>query len=237
MPFITKEKEDYKTLICEISRHLYTLGWVSGTGGGISIKDNEHVLIAPSGVEKEKINSSDIFTTDICGKIIEAPQNPMLKLSACTPLFLEIYKKRQAGAIIHSHSINAFLASKVAYKLFNCNSVDCVKLKNHLSECNNSAIAEIILKEIEMLKGIKGQGYFDTHYVPVIKNTAQEEDLAEALAAALDAYPEAYAVVVENHGVYVWGDSVTQAKTHAECYDYLFNAYVKLFELGLMENQ
>lgn len=235
MPVNTLEKPDYKKLICETCEHLYKLGWVSGTGGGISIRDGELALIAPSGVEKEKIRSKDIFEIDLNGKVINPAENSNLKISACTPLFLEIYKKRNAGAVIHSHSINAFLASKIASKQFNCNSVECMNLKKFLGEKNNVAVAEIIVSQIEMLKGIKGQEYESEHHIPVIANTAHEEDLTDSLSAALDEYPEAYAVVVQNHGIYVWGDNPSQAKTHAECYDYLLEAYVRLFELGLVE--
>ena len=34
-------------------------------------------------------------------------------------------------------------------------------------------------------------------------------------------------------GVYVWGKDWIQAKTQAECYDYLFEAAVKMAQLGL----
>nr|CAG8560250.1 5906_t:CDS:2 [Entrophospora candida] len=36
-------------LIPELCRLFYKLGWVTGTGGGISIRDGELVYIAPSG--------------------------------------------------------------------------------------------------------------------------------------------------------------------------------------------
>lgn len=37
------------------------LGWVTGTGGGISIKHGEHIYLAPSGVQKERIKPEHIF--------------------------------------------------------------------------------------------------------------------------------------------------------------------------------
>ena len=45
-------------------------------------------------------------------------------------------------------------------------------------------------------------------------------------------YPKTRAVLVRRHGVYVWGDDWIQAKTHAECYDYLFEAAVRMKQLG-----
>jgi ribulose-5-phosphate 4-epimerase/fuculose-1-phosphate aldolase len=40
-------------------------------------------------------------------------------------------------------------------------------------------------------------------------------------------------VLVRNHGVYVWGRDWKQAKTQAECYDYLFEAAGRMKQLGL----
>lgn len=38
-PKIMHRKEDPRSLIPELCRQFYHLGWVTGTGGGISIKD------------------------------------------------------------------------------------------------------------------------------------------------------------------------------------------------------
>ncbi|ONH65521.1 Methylthioribulose-1-phosphate dehydratase [Cyberlindnera fabianii] len=39
-------------LICELCRLFYSNGWVTGTGGGISIRSSNLIYIAPSGVQK-----------------------------------------------------------------------------------------------------------------------------------------------------------------------------------------
>ena len=69
--------------------------------------------------------------------------------------------------------------------------------------------------------------------MPIIDNTARECELTSSLQAAMQAYPKANAVLVKRHGVYVWGDTWIQAKTQAECYEYLFEAAVKLHSLGI----
>lgn len=53
------------------------------------------------------------------------------------------------------------------------------------------------------------------------------------MAEAIRKYPETNAVLVERHGVYVWGESWEKAKTMTECYDYLFEIYVRMKQLGL----
>jgi ribulose-5-phosphate 4-epimerase/fuculose-1-phosphate aldolase len=47
------------------------------------------------------------------------------------------------------------------------------------------------------------------------------------------AHPASHAVLVRRHGVYVWGRDWVAAKTHAECYHYLFEAAVRMRSLGV----
>lgn len=86
---------------------------------------------------------------------------------------------------------------------------------------------------MEMIKGIQGHGYHDELVVPIIENTAHEGELLESFIEAIRAYPKTTAVLVRNHGVFIWGDSWVSAKTQAECYHYLFDAAIKLHQLGL----
>jgi methylthioribulose-1-phosphate dehydratase len=56
-----------RNLIPELCRIFYNLGWVTGTGGGISIKDGQDIYIAPSGVQKERIQPEDMFVYSVDG--------------------------------------------------------------------------------------------------------------------------------------------------------------------------
>jgi methylthioribulose-1-phosphate dehydratase len=94
----------------------------------------------------------------------------------------------------------------------------------------------------EMIKGIRGSAganlsYFDCCVVPIIDNTAHEEELTDRMRAAMEAYPEACAVLVRRHGVYIWGETWQKAKTMCECYDYLFELAVEMRRLGLDPGQ
>jgi methylthioribulose-1-phosphate dehydratase len=55
--------------------------------------------------------------------------------------------------------------------------------------------------------------YFDTLTVPIIENTTHEADLTTHLEQAIKQYPDACAVLVRRHGVYVWGRDWVDAKT------------------------
>ena len=78
------------------------------------------------------------------------------------------------------------------------------------------------------MQGIAGHGYYDNCTVPIIENTARECELTDRLRQAIKDYPKSQAVLVRRHGVYVWGSTWIQAKTQAECYDYLFEAALKM---------
>ncbi|KAH7100839.1 Methylthioribulose-1-phosphate dehydratase [Auriculariales sp. MPI-PUGE-AT-0066] len=200
-------------LIPDLCKGFYTLGWVTGTGGGISIRSGDNIYIAPSGVQKERIQPEDIFVlpfnqpvpTPHADRIfLRRPTKP-LKESACTPLFWNAFTLRNAGACIHTHSQNAVLATLIWPNEFKI--------------------------ERQMIKGVRVGGvgkaltYLDTLVVPVIDNTPNEEDLTDSMA--------------ERHGVYVWGPDWEKAKGQAECLDYLFEIAVKMhaYKLPVYEGE
>ncbi|KAJ4990165.1 methylthioribulose-1-phosphate dehydratase [Stagonosporopsis vannaccii] len=191
--------------ICTLCAHFYTLGWVTGTGGGTSIRHEDKIYIAPSGVQKELMKPTDMF---------------VLKPSACTPLFMAAFE-RGAGCCIHTHSQWAVLVTLLVERDF-----------------GRDACFEI--EEIEQIKGIpKGRGkqgnlgYYDKLRIPIIENTAHEEDLRESLEEAMEKYPDSYAILVRRHGIYVWGDNVHKAKTQCESIDYILQLAVEMHKLGL----
>lgn len=197
-----------RALVVELCKHFYTQGWVSGTGGGISIRDGDKVYLAPSGVQKERIAEEDLYELDVDGNVLSSPTTPGFTPSACQPLFFNAFRLRNAGAVLHSHAIEAMLVTLLYREQFECT-------------------------QLEMIKGIEGHGYYDRLVVPIIDNTAHERDLADSMARAIETYPRAHAVLVRRHGVYVWGKDWVQAKTHAECYHYLFDAAVRMAQLGM----
>ena len=68
-------------LICELARQFYDLGWVSGTGGGICIREGDHVIVAPSGVQKERMTPDQMFMLAIDGSVVARPADSSLKPS------------------------------------------------------------------------------------------------------------------------------------------------------------
>ncbi|CAL5200907.1 unnamed protein product [Lathyrus oleraceus] len=218
-----KTVKETKALLAELCRHFYGLGWVSGTGGSISIKVHDDsipkpqqlILMSPSAVQKERMEPEDMYVLSENGSVLSAPSpkpypHKPPKCTDCDTLFMKAYEKRDAGAIIHSHGIESCLVTMI-----------------------NPFSKEFRITHMEMIKGIKGHGYYDELVVPIIDNTAHEHQLTESFAKAIEDYPKTTAVLVRNHGIFVWGDSWISAKTQSECYHYLFDAAIKLHQMGL----
>lgn len=193
----------------------------------MSIRSGPNIWFAPTGVQKELMKPSDMFVLEYETKnYLRRP--PTLRPSQCTPLFLAAFD-RGAGACIHTHSQWAVLVTLLAERQH--------KEGGKPKGAANHEVFEI--QEIEQIKGIpKGRGkgmlgYFEKLTIPIIDNTAHEEDLTDSLTAAMEAFPDTYAVLVKRHGVYVWGDTTQKAKTQCESLDYIFQLAVRMHELKL----
>ncbi|XP_039824209.1 probable bifunctional methylthioribulose-1-phosphate dehydratase/enolase-phosphatase E1 isoform X5 [Panicum virgatum] len=159
--------------------------------------------------------AADMYVFSADGKVLSEPAakpwpNKPPKCTDCAPLFMKAYQMRGAGAVIHSHGIETCIASML-----------------------DPGAKEFRMTHMEMLKAIKGHGYRDELVIPIIENTPYEYELTDSLSEAIAAYPKATAVLVRNHGIFVWGDSWISAKTQAESYHYLLDAAIKLYQLGI----
>jgi methylthioribulose-1-phosphate dehydratase len=196
-----------RKLLCELLRLFYAKGWVSGTGGGICTTiGNDKVLMAPTGVHKERVIPGDLFVVDPrSGGVVRSPRNPSLGLSECSPIFCLLISEKDAGSVMHSHALSAVLAADLA------GSGD-----------------QVVLEGLEMLKGIRGCSNLDKHPVPVIHNTSREPDLVKQIGDVIRRpdFSRSHAILVRDHGAYIWGEDIWEAKRHAEVYHFLFEATV-----------
>jgi ribulose-5-phosphate 4-epimerase/fuculose-1-phosphate aldolase len=153
-----------RDVVVDLCDSFYHLGWVTGTGGSISIRHGNRIFMAPSGVQKERMQRQDMYCLDTAGAAVYAPAplpgKPRLKLSQCAPLFQHAFSLRKAGACIHTHDISAVMTT----------------LQNG---------TEFSVTHQEMIKGVAGHGFLDTCTVPIIENTPHECDLADSLEEAM----------------------------------------------------
>lgn len=194
---------DTRELLCELLRLFYERGWVTGTGGGIcALEGPGRLLLAPTGVHKERVRPEDLFVVDPdTGRILEPPANAALRPSECGDIFRAVIARRGAGSVVHSHALAAVLV------------------------CDDAGDA-VSIERLEMLKGIPGLSNNDRHLVPVVDNTAREPELVVDVERVLDdeRFRSAFAIGVRDHGAYVWGADAWEAKKHAEVYHFLFEA-------------
>ena len=200
------EQETRRQLV-GLLRQYYDRGWISGTGGGIcGPADGDGLLMAPTGVHKELVQPDELFTIDPADNaVLREPGRPGLRPSECGPIFSLIARERGVRSVVHTHALSAVLFGDIA--------------------AGGDAVT---VRRLEMLKGIRGFANTDEHHVPVIRNTPREIELVENVARAIadPRFARTFAVVVEDHGCYVWGADTWEAKRHTESYHYLFEATV-----------
>jgi ribulose-5-phosphate 4-epimerase/fuculose-1-phosphate aldolase len=139
------------------------------------------------------------------GSVVRPPEDPALRPSECGPIFCAAARIRGAASSMHSHALIAVLAADLA-KAANADHIE--------------------IRDLEMLKGIRGGTNEDVHVVPVIRNTPRERELVAQVEAALrdPRFEKSFAILVADHGAYIWGADVWETKRHAEVYHFLFEA-------------
>lgn len=196
--------EQTKQLLMELLREFHGRAWVSGTGGGICGPTQDgNLFLAPTGVHKERLQPSDFFVVSSQdGHVIRPAADPALRPSECNAIFGLVARERSARSVVHSHGLVAVRAADIATD------------------------GELAIRSLEMLKGIRGVTNSDVHRVPVIANTPRESELVSTIAAALaePRFAATFAVLVRDHGAYIWGEDVWEAKRHTEVYHFLFEA-------------
>jgi hypothetical protein len=137
-------------LMSQLCRQFYDLGWVTGTGGSISIRHGSRYYMSPSGIQKERMKHDDMFVVNRNGDIISSPKQhphrPRLTLSQCSPLFLKCFNLRGAHAAIHTHSMDAAMLTQML-------GDDCTEFR---------------VSHQEMIKGIVGHEFYSTLVVPIV---------------------------------------------------------------------
>ena len=175
---------------------LHRRGWCDGTGGNFSVvTDREplHLLMAPSGVNKGNVSTSDLIAVNADGEVVKGNG----RASAETLMHLRIVDQCGAGAVLHTHSVNATWLSRKFLKQ-----------------------GSLCIEGWEMLKGLEG---VDTHAtsieLPIINNDQNLTTLSETASQRLNRAP--HGLLVSGHGLYAWGKDLQQAHRHTEIIEFL----------------
>lgn len=187
------------TSLAEIAHGFYLRGWNLGTSGNFSAVLNQNPLrlaITASGLDKGALTVDSFLQIDESATVLAGKGRP----SAETSLHLSIVRMRQAGAVLHTHSVWSAI----------------------LSEAHHEA-GGFFIEGFEMLKGLEG---VPTHehkeWVPILKNSQDYQTLSQAVEAVLQEHPQAHGFLLRRHGLYTWGVDLAAAKRHIEIFEFLF---------------
>ena len=190
--------------IIEAGRFLDSKGWVPATSGNISVRvDSRKIAITVSGRHKGRLRPDDILLVDLEGNPLEEK-----KPSAETLLHLTIYKLfPEVGAVVHTHSPNATLISRIAK-------------------------GSIELEDYELLKAFPEIKTHETKIVvPVFENDQNIERLSMKVEEYLKSHGNVYGFLIASHGLYTWGRDMESALIHAEAYEFLFECELRLMSV------
>ena len=185
--------------LASIAKGFHTRGWLLGTSGNLSAVVQRQPLqlaMSPSGIDKGELTSDQVLLIDENARVVSEHQ---AKPSDETLLHLRIAKERNAGAVLHTHSVwNTIMSDLYA------------------------DAAGLTIKGFEMLKGLQGvKTHEHSEWLPIIENSQDMPALAEEIGQTLIEHPDAHGFLLRRHGLYTWGDNLAHAKRHIEILEFL----------------
>ncbi|HEX5575888.1 MAG TPA: methylthioribulose 1-phosphate dehydratase [Gemmatimonadales bacterium] len=184
--------------LAEIARQCYARGWVLGTSGNFSAvvsRDPLRLAITTSGVDKGILTAREIVEIDEHGRAVAGSGRP----SAEASLHVAITRVREAGAVLHTHSIWSTILSDAA---------------------TGNGLA---IEGYEMLKGLDGVATHEhREWLPIVDNTQDWAAAVPRVEAMLTEQPQAHGFLIRRHGLYTWGRRLAEAKRQMETLEFLF---------------
>jgi methylthioribulose-1-phosphate dehydratase len=192
------EASEIETLLAELGRSCYARGWALGTSGNFSAVvslDPFRVTITSTGLDKGSLSPGQFVRVDTNGIVREGSGQP----SAETALHLVIVRARQAGAVLHTHSVWSTMVSGL-----------------------HAGQSGLWIEGYEMLKGLHGvTSHNHREWLPIIENDQDMGKLAGIVEAVLRQHPAVHGFLLRRHGLYTWGENLAQAKRHLEILEFL----------------
>ena len=192
--------------LVEIGRAFYGRGWVLGTSGNFSAvvgREPLRIAITSSSVDKADLRAAHILHVDGEAKVLDGSGRP----SAETLLHLAVVRIREAGAVLHTHSVWSNILS------------DAYATEGGLS-----------IEGYEMLKGLEGVSTHEhREWLPIIENSQDMTALAKSVVEALRQNSGTHGFLLRRHGLYTWGKNIAEAKRHVEIFEFLLEVRGRLY--------
>jgi methylthioribulose-1-phosphate dehydratase len=195
---VSGRQSETAKLLAELGRAFYARGWVLGTSGNFSAvvgRQPLRLLITPSGADKGALLPAQFLTVNEEGQVVEGTARP----SDETALHLAVVRARGAGAVLHTHSVWNTLVSEA-----------------FLPE------GGLAIQGYEMLKGLAGvRSHTHREWLPIVENNQDVAALAASVEDTLGQNPTSHGFLLRGHGLYTWGENLTEAKRHIEILEFL----------------
>jgi len=192
--------------LAELVRRLNQTGHNPATSGNYSHRSDENsdfAFVSESGIDKGLFSENNFIPLNIHTKETHDFYAER-KSSDETDVHLAIFQATNANCVLHSHMLEALWFA------------DLFKGKSFAT-----------LSNIELLKGFKGVKTHDIEIqIPIFPNTQDISLLGENMKPVLNLDPNCYGVLLSGHGIYVWGNTVAEAKRHLEVFEYVFKYYL-----------
>jgi methylthioribulose-1-phosphate dehydratase len=186
------------TALASTGRSFYSRGWALGTSGNFSAvisREPLRLAITSSGVDKSELAPEHILQVDASGKVIAGSGRP----SAETELHIAVARLRNAGAVLHTHSIWSNLVSD-----------------------RHAGDGGLSISGYEMLKGLEGVATHEhSEWLPIIENSQDMTALAATVGEMLARHEAAHGFLLRRHGLYTWGKDLAEARRHVEILEFL----------------
>src|SRR5215475_9220693 len=86
--------------VAEAARRLVTDGRVTGTAGNVSLRAGDLVAVTPTGARLDAIAPDEVAVVDLDGEQVDGDLVPTSELG----LHLGVYRRYDAGAVVHTHA-------------------------------------------------------------------------------------------------------------------------------------
>lgn len=210
---LNTSQTDNQHQLTNIIHFLHANGWTPATSSNFSCRNPEKpdtFSVSISGLDKGNFTEQDFIDVDFQGRTLR-PEQSHLRPSAETLLHALVYERDpSAQVVLHTHSVNGTVLSKLYEK-----------------------DSGIMLRDFEVLKGLEG---IKTHqseiWLPIFPNAQDMVVLASDIRMELDKHTNIYGFLLAGHGLYTWGATHAQAKRHTEVFEFLFECILKLRSHG-----
>ncbi|MBZ0169149.1 methylthioribulose-1-phosphate dehydratase [Candidatus Methylomirabilis lanthanidiphila] len=200
--------EQARTALADITVEFARRRWFPGTSGNLSARVSAPgepllLLVSTSGRDKASMTAADFLLVDGSLQPVEPGGQPVvspaeLRPSAETAVHARIYEATACGCVVHVHTVwNNLIAELFASQ------------------------GEVVLRDLEMLKGLDIWEEAAAIRVPIVENLFHLPTLAAAVVARMTD-PRVPGVLIRRHGLYAWGANPFEAKRHVEAFEFMW---------------